>query len=119
MKKKQALIFVLILIGLGLWIKGLIEENNLKRDHRYTIGEFTKLKGLRGGVYALEYFYFVNGVEYENSFITYEYNESEIGNRYFIIFEPGRPKNVKLLIDKPVPDDVLEAPPNWWKEIPN
>lgn len=41
-----------------------------------------------------------------------------LGNRYYVKFETNNPKNSQILLNKPVPDSIKEAPSQGWDKIP-
>ena len=42
----------------------------------------------------------------------------DMGKRYFIAVPIKFPSRGFILLDKPVPDSIKEAPPEGWKELP-
>ena len=85
----------------GVYSLGLVTEfrNETRSDHyRYTFQ-------YGGEMYKSRYYY--DGIHLE------------VGKHYFLIIDPENPNyNNFLLPIFPVPDNITEAPPEGWKELP-
>jgi hypothetical protein len=50
--------------------------------------------------------------------LVYNNPESLVNKRFFVAFSPSNPMNSKILLDKPVPNELKQAPLEGWTEIP-
>ena len=55
---------------------------------------------------------------YSNISKTEKYDQNLIGKRFYVQFLPDHPKTVKILLTKPVPNDIEKAPDAGWKQLP-
>lgn len=83
----------------------------------YTIGKLIKIEAPVRGDLVLVYTY-----NFQNKIFEARTNQGgkryEIGKRYFVSIPEGYPSHGWLMVDKPVPDSIKEAPPEGWKELP-
>lgn len=119
-KKKLNIIGGIIfgLIVIALVGKNVFEKQSLDKNSRYTVGKVTEVEANMKGGYRVTFIYDVQGEHYNAFGKIYEKNYKLIGKRFFVRFSPSRPKNCKLLLDKPVLNEIITVPPEGWKEIP-
>lgn len=105
------------IIGLVV-VKYYINKAELEKGHRITIGTvYDFVIGSRSG-YILDYNFSVNGKDYKCDDVVYSNPESLVNKRFFVVFSPSNPKNSKILLDKPVSNELKQAPLEGWTEIP-
>ena len=97
--------------------KYFINNDTLEENHKYSICTVSRFEGIKGG-FSVGYSFNVLNSEYTVGEIVQVGNKGIIGKRYFVMFYPPNPQNSKILIDKPVPDSIKEAPPEGWDKIP-
>ena len=105
-----------LLLGMTISILKCIR---LEKSHLFTVGVLYKTNMGGTGVSPTAYYkYSVNNKSID---MTASFSSNEkfiIGDRYFIRFEKGNPKNSEILLDKPVPDSITNLPKEGWIEIP-
>lgn len=88
------------------------DNNNLKSEGRFTIGETSGVKSFSNSLYVNFEFNFNNKKYTGDKF--YKNNIQKQGGMYFVKFYPKAPFVNKILINMPVPDSIKEAPPEGW-----
>jgi hypothetical protein len=117
-KKLNIIGFVIFgLIVLALIGKNVFEKKSLEKESRYTIGEITNFEPKSRAGYRIDFKYEVQGKEYKAFGGIYENNKEIVGKKFFIKYSPNNPKNCQILLDKPVPDNIKNAPTEGWTEI--
>lgn len=114
------------LIGIGsFWAILLIiyiirnkNHNDILEKPMYTIGKIYEIKEYTRVSDSYMYNYHVGEKELRKGISANSSNNLFIGTRYLVIFEKGKPKNAMLLPFLIVPDSILEAPSEGWKELP-
>lgn len=90
---------------------------------RYTVGVVVDIEAARAG-YQPVYKYKVENIILKvrgssnamiNSMIE---GDKYLGKRHYVIFDEKHIKRSDILLDYPVPDSILSAPPNGWDSIP-
>jgi hypothetical protein len=124
-RKKDLLIIGFVFVAFILTvilINNRLDKNEtlLKKSFRYSVCITTgKVKNVRSSGPDLDYRFKVNGITYGGSQRfkndgTIKYNNG----RYYVIFQPENPKNNKILLKYPVPDEITEVPDSGWKVMP-
>ena len=117
-KKKILKISFLVLIIIFFIIKALIEDNQLEKNHRFTIGSIFSFEKKGRNGYMFENEYYVGGEKYKSIQNIYENRRDLVGKRFYVKFNPDNPDNCLMLLDYPVPDCIKEAPAEGWEKIP-
>ena len=109
-------------------IIGRFFDNDMKKNHIYTIGTTYEIKGKsRSSSKRLLFTYLlenkVNDVETQFLSDSLDYYKPNIGKRFLIKMNNKQWVNrvfstYKLYITIPVPDSLKEAPREGWKELP-
>ncbi len=107
-----ALVFIVMIS------KNLYDHYSLKSSHRYTVGIVESVEINSKGGFGVKFYYTVSLKNYNGSTVIYQYDKSLIGDRFYVKFSPSNPKNCELLLEKRVPSNIKEAPPEGWKKIP-
>ncbi len=110
-----SLLFSLILLVV---VKYYIDNNNLNKDYRVTIGFVYGYETLIKSGYNLYFYYYVDENKYSSEYIIYNNPIIYLNKRYFVLFSPSNPKNCRILLNKKVPVNITKAPPNGWDSIP-
>ena len=95
-------------------------HKKLECSHRYTIATISKFDFPADGGECAEILYYINNKGY-NSIIGLSSEDKlhyKIGTRFFIEYYPNDPNTSALVLDKIVPDTLLNVPANGWKSIP-
>ena len=98
--------------------KYYFDKNSLKKEYRVTIGNVYDYETLTRSGYDLYFNYSVNSKQYESDYIIYNNPKNFINRRFFVAFSPSNPKNSKILLEKPVPTRLKQAPLEGWEKIP-
>lgn len=96
-------------------------KKKLDRLHRFSIGTTTNYHNNIRSSHTAVYFEFrYLGTTFKGTGHTdwLDNKVQKIGGRYFVKFSPTDPTNMEILFDKPVPDDIFNAPDTAWSEIP-
>jgi len=109
------LVFVLAIIAIA--VKSHIKRRNLNENSKYTIGITTKVTHNRFGDPSIYFKYFVDQEEFVVSHILDNENVRK-GQQYYVVFQLDKPKNSRLLTNKPVSSKVESIPKNGWSQIP-
>jgi len=118
-KKVKITGIILFFIILNIIIlKNIIDNQSLKRESRYTIGEITGVLANGNSGYRITFDYYVQGNKYSAFDGIYKNNKKLVGKRFYVKFSPNNYKNCKLLLDKPVLLNIKEAPKEGWDNIP-
>ena len=117
-KIKTIGILFLLLLVVFVVIKYYVDKHNLKKAYHVTIGNVYDYKVLVRSGYALNFNYFVNGKKYDSEYIVYNNPKIFVKKRYFVVFSLSDPRNCKILLNRPVPDEIKQAPSEGWKKIP-
>lgn len=110
----------LFLMFLAIVITGLylyLRQNKLENSHRYSIGTVTHFEAQQGS-FGVDFKLIISGKEYDGGCTVYNKYNNIVGKRFFVKYYPKNPKNSEILLEKPVPDSIKEAPPNGWDKIP-
>jgi len=102
----------MLLIGLNSEIK----SRKLYEHSTYTVGTVIKKTIGRWGEYV-HYRYSNKGEEFVSSQMI-ENNNIRKGQIYYVVFQLDKPKNSRLLTDKPLIGNVDNVPLNGWDELP-
>jgi len=115
---KTDIVIVLFLLAIiTLLINGERKRKSIKDDSRYTIGTTIRMTNNRFGQSFVYYKYFVGGEEVISS-QSYEKIIVKKKQQYYIVFQNGKPKNSRLLLDKPIIGNVDSIPLNGWEKLP-
>mgnify|MGYP007064294158 CR=1 FL=1 len=111
----MSVVMVSILIFIILYY--FVKMNGIDKRPKYTIGITMGLMSTAKSGYDIKYKYQIAS----KAFISYEdYDPSAIvpNGRYYVVFDSLNPDASKILFDKPVPENIKQAPLGGWKEIP-
>jgi len=111
-------IFLLFLLIAIVIVKYYIDKNSLKKEYRVTIGNIYDYEPLTRSGYDLYFNYSVYGKQYESDYIVYNNPKNYVNRRFFVVFSPSNPKNSKILLDRPVSDELKQAPLEGWENLP-
>ncbi|MBN2757119.1 MAG: hypothetical protein JXR51_08085 [Bacteroidales bacterium] len=113
-------IFIIGILSIIIYIiiKSQYESKKRADNPQYTIGLIINVRARAKLSVALEYSFKVNYEGYKSIRGIEKYNTKLIGKRFYVKFESGNPDNCEILLDKPVPDSIKEAPPEGWAKIP-
>ncbi len=119
---KNIVIGIISLVVL-IWIiipasLNIIRYNSLPKKGIYSIGVITNIIDDRRSAASVNFAYTYQNKSYVDVAVADKYNPKLIGKRFFVLFHPKHPKMVKMLLDKPVPDDIENAPDEGWKQLP-
>ena len=114
------ILFLSILFGYILYIVVKSYNDKIERNlkTKYTIGKVENIRARANLDYALDFSFNVNNITFDAIWGVESVNKALIGSRFFVKFESGNPDNCEILLDKPVPDSIKEAPPEGWDKIP-
>lgn len=109
------LIFLLAILAIAT--NSVIKRRNLKDSSKYTIGITTRVTYNRFGDPSIYYKYSVDREEFVVSHIL---NDEDVkkGQQYYVVFQSDKPKNSRLLTNKPVIGNVDSIPLKGWDELP-
>lgn len=107
-----------VLLVICAFINQLKKDKRLERESRITIGCVYRYSSGFKSSNTVGYSYSINGVEYKSSNQINLSGKKHVNKRFFVKYSPLNPKNSKILLEYPVPDWLIEAPPNGWEEIP-
>ncbi len=91
-------------------------KKELEANRKYTICYTMGLKGTSSVTY-IKYEYFVGEVKYEQLGIS-KNNVVVKGGRYYVSFLPNNPTINEVQWDIPVPEEVIDVPPDGWDAPP-
>jgi len=111
-----SIVFSAIVMSYIVYV-GITRRISLSGKVRYTIGHTIKLQLTMSGR-DVKYTYMVKGIAYE-AVATYAYDSQVPGGRYWVRFSEEHPEHSELYQNKPIPDYIVEAPPEGWKRIPS
>ncbi len=100
-------------------IKDIKRHNRLASDGIYTIGKVEDFYDDHHSSPAVMYRFVYKGKSYKDSSGVEYMNRSLIGKRFYVLFLSDHPLTSRILLNKPVPAAIQEAPPAGWQEIPN
>lgn len=111
------IIFALIFL---ISLAAILYSNWLDRlPQNYTVGTIYLIGKPDKGNTKAYYKYYINNKEHENSVSNYGYKDmAKVGQRFLVEYPVGHNGAGVMLLDKPVPDNVV-APENGWDEIPD
>lgn len=112
-KKSLFLLFGIILV---ICLIGFYRSDTVAKEGVYTITTIYKVQGARGGL-RVDFRYTFGNKEYTGYTVNSSYSHNDAGKRLFIQVLPSDPERC-LITDIPVPDSIIEAPPEGWKELP-
>lgn len=114
----QVIIFCLLFIYAAYVFYCQLSYNEIEKNGKYTIAKVTDFKmNFRNG-YTVYYEYDVSNHLYkENMHVSQDY-PNIIGYRFFAKFNPNKPKNCYIILDKPALSKFWDAPPGGWEKIP-
>jgi len=120
MNKYKKIFGISFLFSLILFVvsKYYIDNNNLKKNHRVTIGYVHDYETLIKSGYNIYFYYHVEENKYSSESIIYDNPNIYLNKRYFVLFSPSNPKNCRILLNKEVPKNIKKVPPNGWEKIP-
>jgi len=98
--------------------KGLIEDYQLEKKFKYTLGIIYNFQSKSRAGYMFEHEYYVNGKKYKSRQNIYESRRDLVGKRFYVKFNPNNPDNCLMLLEYPVQDCIKDAPPEGWEKIP-
>ncbi|MBI9059448.1 hypothetical protein L3049_00620 [Labilibaculum sp. DW002] len=96
----------------------IIRYKKLPKKGIYSIGVITHIIDDRHSAASVNFTFKYKNKIYTDFSKTDTYDRNLIGKRFFVLFLPNHPKTVKLLLDKPVPNDIENAPDEAWKQLP-
>lgn len=110
------LLLLFAVIFLSFWNK-----NNLHSNHKFTVGKTFKISYSSYGGDDLFFYYNVGGKRFESTMLSDGYypEKKHLHKRFYVMYDPDDPQNSELQIAFPVPDSIIEAPPEGWDKIPN
>jgi len=111
-------ILIIVFVILFFIIKGLIEDYQLKKNNKYSIGVIINFSSTTESSYMFEFYYYINNNKYKAVQNTYEKRDDLVGKRFYVKFNPNNPDNCLMILDYPVPDCIKDAPQDGWKKIP-
>lgn len=121
--KKYKDLFLIIVFGtisfgiiFFLVKKEKIERNNIYKTGVFSLAEITDFRKETRSHYFKYTFHYNNKIYKSNIGVK---KGLEVGQKYFLIINPEKPKNYNFLLYRyPVPDSITSAPPEGWKELP-
>ena len=96
----------------------IIRYKMLPKKGIYSIGEITNVIDDRRSAASVNFTFTYQNKSYVDVAVADKYDQKLVGKRFFVLFHPNDPKMVKMLLDKPVPDDIENAPNDGWKQLP-
>ena len=111
-RKYLWLIVVIPIIIYGI-ASGIIEDQELSKYGRYTIGTTISFYLTAKGGRNIWYEYSVGGVKYKGA-SPYRLDAKVPGGRYYVKFSKINPEVSEIFLDKPVPKHIKEAPESGW-----
>jgi hypothetical protein len=117
------LIIGMISLAIIIWIiipasLDVIRDKSLPEEGIYSIGEITNIFDDRHSAASVKFNFKYKNIIYTDFSKTEKCDSSLIGKRFFVLFLPDHPKTVKLLLSKPFPNDIENAPDAGWKLLP-
>ncbi len=100
-------------------IKGLIEDYQLEKKFKYSIGVIISFKSTTESSFMFDFNYLVKNKRFKAMQNIYEKRYDLVHTRFYVKFNPDNPDNCLLLLDYPVPDCIIEAPAEGWEKIPS
>lgn len=89
------------------------KRSKLRTDGKYTIG----ITIGRNGKF-IKYKFNVQGKDLLSEYPSLKFNPEANGGRYFVKYSSSDLTVSEIYWDKPVPDYIMEAPPEGWTSIP-
>ena len=123
METKKIFGWIALILLLMTPVFSLIFNRMTAGADRYTIGTVVDIKAARGG-YQPVYKFEANAKKIEirggsNPLInSMEMGYKHLGKRYYVRFGEKKPRIGRIFLDYPVPDSIINAPPNGWDSIP-
>lgn len=115
---KQAIIGITLFSLIMIWIfYGIIQRVNLSNNYLYTIGYTEGRRSTHKGE-VIDYSFTYNKLQYKSSKHLVGQSPKEVNGRYYVKFLPTNPDVNDIYWNTPVPNHIIEAPPEGWKEIP-
>ena len=111
-------IILFFIIIFSVFIKNIYNNKLLEKSSKYTIGNIISINPNGNAGYRIYFTYEVNNKSYKAFGGIYRNNKNLIGKRYYIKFSPSNPNICKLLLEKEVPENIKNAPPEGWDKIP-
>ena len=122
-KSKILLYLLLLSVFFLFYYRYFVLIPRVAKEGKFTIGKVTEYRIKKGGAYNVFFTIVVKGKEFKSySNASFESIKNvKIGERFLVVFlEPdntiGAPS---IILDNPVPDTVLVAPPDGWKNKPD
>lgn len=85
-------------------------DQNLKKNHLFTIGKPTKVWYINFR-YEYDYVFYIDNKEYKDRSDYSDLRPKEvIGKKFCVIYEVGNPSNSKILFDIPIMDSTTSIP---------
>jgi len=111
-------IILFFIIIFFIIIKNIYNNKLLEKHSKYTIGNIISIEPNGNAGYKIYFTYEVNNKIYKAFGGIYRNDKNLIGKRYYIKFSPSNPKICKILLEKEVPGNITNAPPEGWDKIP-
>jgi hypothetical protein len=93
------------------------DDFRLSQNQRYTIGTTIGWKRTGKGP-VIKYKFSVQGQSFESSGSSGSDTIELEGGRYFVRFLPKDPTVSRIILDMPVPPNIVAAPTEGWRDIP-
>ena len=113
---KKNLLFFLVPFSLFFIYKIYIHSS--VKIGNYTIGYIETVYWPVISHKKFSYFYFVNGVKYNGSDIYDSTSPMNVDERFIVQFSTKHLNESDLLKKRKIPDSIIHAPKNGWKNIP-
>jgi len=119
-KRNKTIIIIIAILGYVIYaIYCELAHNKIIEDGKYTVAKVTDFKTNFKNGYTVYYQYNVfNQLYSEKMHVSQDYNNI-IGKSFYAKFNPERPKDCFIILDKPVSSKNLNPPKNGWNNIPN
>lgn len=124
----KVIFFIMIGTVLTFIIIGKIFDSDMKKNHIYTIGTVSDIKGKSRSSSKRLLFTYVLENKSSNGEIQFlsdslDYYQPTLGKRFLVKMNNKNLVNMifstyKLYIEIRVPDSITSAPPEGWKELP-
>lgn len=96
----------------------VIRYKQLPTKGIYSIGEITNIIDDRFTAASVNFTFTYKNNSYFDVVVADKYDQNLIGRKFFVLFHPKHPEMVKMLLDKPVPNNITTAPIEGWKKLP-
>lgn len=122
MNKEKIVYIISIIVIIGFIVLAIMaqhEKSEIKRHERFTIGiTISIIPTARSGP-KVYYKYYVNNKIFNGDT---HFSRGEIlivpDGRYFVRFSSNSPEYSEMLINEPVPGNIVESPIEGWETLP-